>query len=101
MSERRKRLGVALVWRWREMSQYEVDVLSAEVGLTPVAQPQMNAKTKDKMERLQRQSSRPLGKGERVRTLRPAKDGAPTGDNRSRQATARTSASTNPRSIRK
>lgn len=62
--------------RWREMSQQEVDVLSAEVGLTPVAQPQMNAKTKDKMERLQRQSSRPLGKGERVRTLRPAKDGA-------------------------
>ncbi|WP_397449205.1 23S rRNA pseudouridine(2605) synthase RluB [Pseudomonas sp. NA-150] len=58
--------------RWREMSQYEVDVLSAEVGLTPVAQPQMNAKTKDKLERLQRQSSRPLGKGERVRTLRPA-----------------------------
>lgn len=58
--------------RWREMSQYEVDILSAEVGLTPVAQPQMNAKTKEKLERLQRQSSRPLGKGERVRTLRPA-----------------------------
>ncbi|MCS3470458.1 23S rRNA pseudouridine2605 synthase [Pseudomonas sp. JUb42] len=62
--------------RWREMSQQEVDILSIEVGLTPVAQPQMNAKTKDKLERLQRQSSRPLGKGERVRTLRPAKDGA-------------------------
>lgn len=62
--------------RWREMSQYEVDILAAEVGLTPVAQPQMNAKTKDKLERLQRQSSRPLGKGERVRTLRPAA-GAP------------------------
>ncbi|HXQ99252.1 MAG TPA: pseudouridine synthase [Pseudomonas sp.] len=60
--------------RWREMSQYEVDILSAEVGLQPVAQPQMNAKTKDKLERLQRQSSRPLGKGERVRQLRPAKD---------------------------
>ncbi|MDU8360880.1 23S rRNA pseudouridine(2605) synthase RluB [Pseudomonas syringae group sp. J309-1] len=71
--------------RWREMSQYEVDILSAEVGLTPVAQPQMNAKTKDKMERLQRQSSRPLGKGERVRTLRPAKDGAPTGERAPRQ----------------
>ena len=62
--------------RWREMSQYEVDTLSAEVGLTPVAMPQMNAKTKDKMERLQRQSSRPLGKGERVRNVRPAKDAA-------------------------
>jgi 23S rRNA pseudouridine2605 synthase len=60
--------------RWREMSQQEVDILSAEVGLTPVAQPQMNAKTKDKLERLQRQSSRPLGKGERVRTVRPAAD---------------------------
>jgi 23S rRNA pseudouridine2605 synthase len=72
--------------RWREMSQYEVDVLSAEVGLTPVAQPQMNAKTKDKLERLQRQSSRPLGKGERVvRTLRPAKDAAPTHDRAPRQ----------------
>ncbi|MGV6396407.1 23S rRNA pseudouridine(2605) synthase RluB [Pseudomonas caspiana] len=72
--------------RWREMSQYEVDVLSAEVGLTPVAQPQMNAKTKDKLERLQRQSSRPLGKGERVvRTLRPAKDAAPTHDRSPRQ----------------
>ena len=32
--------------RWREMSQYEVDILSAEVGLTPVAMPQMNAKSK-------------------------------------------------------
>lgn len=62
--------------RWREMSQYEVDTLSAEVGLTPVAMPQMNAKTKDKMERLQRQSSRPLGKGERVRSVRPGKDAA-------------------------
>jgi 23S rRNA pseudouridine2605 synthase len=63
--------------RWREMSQQEVDILSAEVGLTPVAMPQMNAKTKDKLERLQRQSSRPLGKGERVRQLRPAKDAVP------------------------
>ena len=72
--------------RWREMSQYEVDVLSQEVGLEPVAQPQMNAKTKDKMERLQRQSSRPLGKGERVRTLRPAAGTpAPTADRAPRQ----------------
>ncbi|MFJ3484258.1 23S rRNA pseudouridine(2605) synthase RluB [Pseudomonas sp. NPDC090202] len=63
--------------RWREMSQQEVDILSAEVGLKPVAMPAMNAKTKDKLERLQRQSSRPLGKGERVRQLRPAKDAVP------------------------
>jgi len=58
------------------MSQYEVDILSAEVGLTPVAMPQLNAKSKDKLERMQRKSSRPVGKGERVRTLRPAA-GAP------------------------
>ncbi|MGP0011587.1 23S rRNA pseudouridine(2605) synthase RluB [Pseudomonas sp.] len=62
--------------RWREMTQYEVDVLSAEVGLTPVAMPQLNAKSKDKLERMQRKSSRPVGKSERVRTLRPAA-GAP------------------------
>ncbi len=58
--------------RWREMSQYEVDILSAEVGLTPVAMPQMNAKSKDKLDRMQRKSSRPMAKTERVRTLRPA-----------------------------
>ncbi|SEM73730.1 23S rRNA pseudouridine2605 synthase [Pseudomonas sp. ok272] len=58
--------------RWREMSQYEVDILSAEVGLTPVAMPQMTAKSKDKLDRMQRKSSRPMGKTERVRTVRPA-----------------------------
>ncbi|MEX3776146.1 23S rRNA pseudouridine(2605) synthase RluB [Pseudomonas sp. MYb118] len=60
--------------RWREMSQYEVDILSAEVGLTPVAMPQMNAKSKDKLERMQRKSSRPMARTDRVRTLRPATD---------------------------
>ncbi|KPA88641.1 MULTISPECIES: 23S rRNA pseudouridine(2605) synthase RluB [Pseudomonas] len=58
--------------RWREMSQSEVDILSAEVGLTPVAMPQLNAKSKDKLERMQRKSSRPMARSERVRTLRPA-----------------------------
>ncbi|UQS15218.1 23S rRNA pseudouridine(2605) synthase RluB [Pseudomonas sp. HS6] len=62
--------------RWREMSQYEVDILSAEVGLTPVAMPQLNAKSKDKLDRMQRKSSRPMARTERVRTLRPA-TGAP------------------------
>jgi len=61
--------------RWREMSQYEVDVLSAEVGLTPVAMPQLNAKSKDKLDRMQRKSSRPMARTERVRTLRPANGG--------------------------
>lgn len=64
--------------RWREMSQYEVDVLSAEVGLTPVAMPQLNAKSKDKLERMQRKSSRPMARTERVRTLRPATDAPAT-----------------------
>ena len=35
----------------------------------------MNLKAKDKLERMQRKSTRPLGRGERVRTLRPAQDG--------------------------
>lgn len=72
--------------RWREMSQYEVDILSAEVGLTPVAMPQMNAKSKDKLERMQRKSSRPVARTERVaRTLRPALDAPATGGRISRQ----------------
>ena len=64
--------------RWREMSQGEVDILAAEVGLTPVAMPSMNAKSKDKLERMQRKSSRPMARGERVRTLRPANDAPAT-----------------------
>jgi 23S rRNA pseudouridine2605 synthase len=71
--------------RWREMSQYEVDILSAEVGLTPVAMPQMNAKSKDKLERMQRKSSRPVGKTERVRTLRPAADAPAAGPRPARE----------------
>ncbi|MCK6188732.1 MULTISPECIES: 23S rRNA pseudouridine(2605) synthase RluB [unclassified Pseudomonas] len=72
--------------RWREMSQYEVDILSAEVGLTPVAMPQMNAKSKDKLERMQRKSSRPVARTERVaRTVRPALDAPATGGRISRQ----------------
>ncbi len=70
--------------RWRELSQHEVDVLSAEVGLTSVAMPAMNAKSKDKMERLQRKSSRPMARSERVRTLRPANEGAATSERPSR-----------------
>ncbi|MBJ9978318.1 pseudouridine synthase [Pseudomonas sp. S75] len=61
--------------RWREMSQGEIDILAAEVGLQPVALPTLNLKAKDKLERLQRKSSRPLGRGERVRSLRPAQEG--------------------------
>jgi len=72
--------------RWREMSQYEVDILSAEVGLTPVAMPQMNAKSKDKLDRMQRKSSRPVARTDRVaRTLRPALDAPATGGRISRE----------------
>ncbi|MHA6493838.1 23S rRNA pseudouridine(2605) synthase RluB [Pseudomonas borbori] len=62
--------------RWREMSQREVDILSEEVGLKPVALPDMKEKTRDKLERLQRKSAKPVGRAERpVRTLRPAHGG--------------------------
>ncbi|MNJ56219.1 hypothetical protein D3C77_517520 [compost metagenome] len=71
--------------RWREMSQQEVDILAAEVGLTPVSMPVLNHKSKDKLERLQRKSTRPLGRGERVRTLRPAQDGAAAAERPARQ----------------
>ena len=72
--------------RWREMSQYEVDILSAEVGLTPVAMPQMNAKSKDTLDRMQRKSSRPVARTERVaRTLRPALNAPATGGRISRE----------------
>jgi len=71
--------------RWREMSQYEVDTLSAEVGLTPVAMPQLNAKSKDKLDRMQRKSSRPMARTERVRTLRPAADAPATSPRTTRE----------------
>ena len=63
--------------RWREMSQREVDILSEEVGLKPVALPEMKAKTKEKIERMQRKASKPVGRGERrPRVLRPAEGGS-------------------------
>lgn len=63
--------------RWREMSQREVDILSEEVGLKPVALPEMKAKTKEKIERMQRKASKPVGRGERrSRVLRPAEGAA-------------------------
>ncbi|XXF10738.1 pseudouridine synthase [Pseudomonas sp. D2-3] len=62
--------------RWREMSQREVDILSEEVGLKPVALPEMKEKTRDKLDRLQRKAAKPVGRGERpARSLRPANGG--------------------------
>jgi 23S rRNA pseudouridine2605 synthase len=64
--------------RWREMSQREVDILAAEVGLASVQQEGMKQKTKEKLDRLQRKSAKPVGRGTRPeRTLRPALDGGP------------------------
>ncbi|MFZ3155532.1 23S rRNA pseudouridine(2605) synthase RluB [Pseudomonas sp.] len=76
--------------RWREMSQREVDILSEEVGLKPVALPDMKEKARDKIDRLQRKSAKPVGRAARPeRTLRPAHGGgsATAGDQgRSRPA---------------
>src|SRR5690606_10662242 len=59
--------------RWREMGQREVDILSEEVGLKPVALPEMKEKVREKLDRLQRKAAKPLARGERnKRVLRPA-----------------------------
>lgn len=64
--------------RWREMTQGEVDILGREVGLEPVALPAMKEKFREKIERLQRKSAKPLSRAERpARALRPAHDEAP------------------------
>src|SRR5690606_6621497 len=65
--------------RWREMSQAEVDILSAEVGLTPVELPNLKGKTREKLERMQRKAPRPVRPGRERRaaeeetTERPAR----------------------------
>ncbi|YCH20006.1 pseudouridine synthase [Pseudomonas sp. D1-3] len=72
--------------RWREMSQREVDILSEEVGLKPVALPEMKEKTRDKLDRLQRKAAKPVGRGERpARSLRPANGGAAQRSSRDEQ----------------
>ncbi|WP_339488013.1 23S rRNA pseudouridine(2605) synthase RluB [Pseudomonas sp. EL_65y_Pfl2_R95] len=71
--------------RWREMGQREVDILSEEVGLKPVALPEMKEKARDKLDRQQRKSAKPVGRGDRsARTLRPSHGGPAEGDSRSR-----------------
>ena len=46
--------------RWREMGQAEVDILSKEVGLEPIALAEVSEKAKDKLERQQRKIARPV-----------------------------------------
>ncbi|KJH81428.1 23S rRNA pseudouridine(2605) synthase RluB [Stutzerimonas stutzeri] len=73
--------------RWREMSQSEVDILSEEVGLKPVALPGMKAKTKEKLDRMQRKVAKPIGRAERrPRVLRSAHEAdASSGGNNGRR----------------
>ncbi|HBM08179.1 23S rRNA pseudouridine(2605) synthase RluB [Pseudomonas sp. Choline-3u-10] len=67
--------------RWREMSQSEVDILSEEVGLKSVALPGMKAKTKDKLDRMQRKVAKPIGRGDRrPRVLRSSHEADVAGD---------------------
>ena len=57
------------VGRWREMDQVEVDILAGEVGLRPMALPGMTGKARDKLDRQQRKSAKPVA-GERSRSSR-------------------------------
>ncbi len=83
--------------RWREMSQREVDILSEEVGLKPVALPDMKEKTRDKLDRLQRKSAKPVGRAARPeRTLRPAHGGPATAGDQGRSRPARGEGSERP-----
>ncbi|SDH40885.1 23S rRNA pseudouridine(2605) synthase RluB [Pseudomonas panipatensis] len=51
--------------RWREMDQREIDILSEEVGLKPVALPNLSGKAMEKLERQQRKLAKPLARSER------------------------------------
>ena len=53
--------------RWREMGQAELDILSKEVGLEPIALPEMSEKAKDKLDRQQRKVAKPVAASRNVR----------------------------------
>lgn len=74
--------------RWREMGQAEVDILSREVGLEPVALPEVKQKVREKLERLQRKAAKPLPRGadRRPRTPRPAHEADVPAERKPRQA---------------
>lgn len=77
--------------RWREMGQQEVDILSEEVGLRPVALPAMKAKSREKLERMQRKSAKPVAPRSRPARSegdeRPAR--APRGEKAERPSRSR------------
>ncbi|MBM2497784.1 23S rRNA pseudouridine(2605) synthase RluB [Pseudomonas aeruginosa] len=62
--------------RYREMDQREIDILSEEVGLKPVALPGMTTKAREKAERQQRKQARPLARSERPEAGRKRKAAA-------------------------
>lgn len=62
--------------RCREMLQGEVDILASEVGLESVRLPETTTKLREKQERLQRKSAKPLTRHERTaRAGRPRDTG--------------------------
>jgi 23S rRNA pseudouridine2605 synthase len=72
------------VGRWREMVQGEIDILGNEVGLAPVALPEMKGKQRDKLERMQRKTAKPVtqrsprrAEGERPARVLRDESGAP------------------------
>ena len=66
--------------RWREMMQGEINILSAEVGLTPVELPPVTAKVREKLERMQRKSGKPVEAGRGGRGDK--RSGKPQGEGR-------------------
>lgn len=48
------------VGRWREMTQYEIDILSKEVQLEPVALPEVTQKQREKVQRQERRLAKPV-----------------------------------------
>lgn len=56
------------VGRWREMNQAEVDILSKETGLTPVALPEVTTRQKEKTQRQERRLAKPVKKPARRTT---------------------------------
>ncbi|CAH0140770.1 MULTISPECIES: 23S rRNA pseudouridine(2605) synthase RluB [unclassified Pseudomonas] len=83
--------------RWREMGQREVDILSEEVGLKPVALPEMKEKTRDKLDRLQRKAAKPISRGERPgRAVRPAAGSTAPGASSGRGRSSRDESSERP-----
>ncbi|PTC37577.1 Ribosomal large subunit pseudouridine synthase B [Pseudomonas paraeruginosa] len=74
--------------RYREMDQREIDILSEEVGLKPVALPGMTTKAREKAERQQRKQARPLARSERPEAGRKRAPRREDGDNAGRRTPA-------------